>query len=62
VLGVRFALSDGFGMLAELGYVLHSFEHSVEADVSGVVSTAVSVDVDFDLGQPLLSVGAYFDM
>jgi hypothetical protein len=62
VLGARFALGDGFGLLAELGYALHAFEHEVEAEVSGIVSTALAVDVEFDLGQPLVNLGVYFDL
>lgn len=59
--GARFALADSFGLLAELGYSLHSFSHnvSVSANVGGV-GGSVNTDVDVDIGQFALNVGVFF--
>jgi outer membrane protein with beta-barrel domain len=59
--GARFALADSFGLLAELGYSLHSFSHNVtvSANVLGVGGGA-STDVDIDIGQFALNAGVFF--
>jgi hypothetical protein len=57
VLGVRFALSRDVGLLAELGYSLHSYEHEAEGTVGGVTGTT---DFDLDLGQLALNFGVFF--
>jgi hypothetical protein len=53
MLGARFALSTGFGLLGELGYELHSFTHEVE--VAGV-----SGDADVSMGQLAINLGVFF--
>jgi hypothetical protein len=59
--GARFALADSFGLLAELGYSLHSFSHdvSVSANVGGL-GGSVSTSVDVDIGQFALNAGVFF--
>jgi hypothetical protein len=56
--GARFALSDGFGLLAELGYTLHSFSHSIT--VQAPLVTATGGDVDVTIEQLALDVGVFF--
>jgi hypothetical protein len=53
MLGARFALSDGFGLLGELGYELHSFTHEVTV-------ANVSADADVSMGQLAINLGAFF--
>jgi hypothetical protein len=56
--GARFGLSESFGLLAELGYSLHSFSHSASAQAAGV---GVSLNnVDIDIGQFALNAGVFF--
>jgi hypothetical protein len=56
--GARFGLSDNFGLLAELGYTLHSFSHSVTAQALGVTATTGNIDVDIE--QLALNLGVFF--
>lgn len=58
MLGARFAISDGFGLLAELGYVAHSAAHEVE--VPNIAGLNVTEDVDVSLGQFALNLGVWF--
>jgi hypothetical protein len=62
VVGARIALASGFGLIAELGYVHHSFTHSVTTnfDLSGLASTSVKADVSLSLGELALNVGVFF--
>jgi hypothetical protein len=53
MLGARFAISDGFGLLAELGYVAHAATHEVEA-------AGVAEDLDLAHGQFALNLGVWF--
>ena len=57
MLGAQFALSDSFGLLAELGYVGHGWEH--EAEATALVVT-VENDVEVNTAQFALNFGAYF--
>jgi opacity protein-like surface antigen len=54
--GVQFALSDSVGLLAEIGYITHSFEHDVEADGP----LALGGEFDVDTGQLAIHLGAFF--
>jgi hypothetical protein len=58
VLGVRFAVSRDVGLLAELGYALHSYEHEAQASVVGV--GGASTDFEISLGQLALNLGVTF--
>ena len=58
VLGVRFAVSDDVGLLAELGYSLHSYEHEAEASVIAV--GGASTEFDLSLGEVALNLGVTF--
>lgn len=55
--GVRFALSDDVGLLAEFGYVVHGFEHEVTG--SSPIGS-VSADFEVDLSQFALNFGLTF--
>ena len=57
MLGAQFALSDSFGLLAELGFVGHGWEHEAEASAVGVT---VQNDVEVNISQFALNFGAYF--
>jgi hypothetical protein len=57
VIGARFALSRDVGLLAELGYALHSYEHEAEGTVAGFTG---STDFDLSLGQLALNLGVFF--
>jgi hypothetical protein len=59
--GARFALADNLGLLAELGYSLHTFSHSVtvSGNVLGIGGGA-STDLDIDIGQFALNAGVFF--
>lgn len=57
VLGIRFAVSRDVGLLAELGYSLHSYEHEAEGAVGGLGGSA---DFDLELGQFALNFGVTF--
>jgi hypothetical protein len=57
VLGVRFAVSRDVGLLAEIGYALHTYEH--EADATVVIGGA-STDIDLTLGELALNLGVTF--
>jgi opacity protein-like surface antigen len=59
--GARFWLADSFGLLAELGYSLHSFSHNVtvQAGVLGFGGGG-STDLDVDIGQFALNAGLFF--
>lgn len=58
MLGARFTVSEGFGLLAELGYQLHSFSHELEAMAAGVTT---STEFDVSLGQVAINVGVFLD-
>jgi hypothetical protein len=58
VLGVRFAVSRDIGLLAELGYSLHSYEHEIDATVIAVGGG--STDFDVELGELALNFGVTF--
>jgi hypothetical protein len=55
--GLRVSLVDGFGLLAEIGYQVHSFSHSAEATVLGATA---SQDFDVSLGQFVVNLGVFF--
>ena len=55
--GVRFALSDGFGLLAEIGYSLHSFSHEVTGAVGAL---GASYDFDVTLSELAINLGVFF--
>lgn len=57
LLGVRYAVSQDVGLLARLGYVMHSFTHSADVNVAGV---SASQDFDVSLGQPRVQLGVSF--
>jgi hypothetical protein len=57
MLGARFAVSDGFGLLAEVGYELHSFTHTATATAGGV---EVENDFDVSMGQLAINLGVFF--
>jgi hypothetical protein len=57
LLGVRYAVSSSVGLLARLGYVMHSFTH--EAEVETPVGSA-SEDFGISLGQPRVQLGVSF--
>jgi len=57
MLGARFALSDGFGLLGELGYELHAFSHTVTAMAVGAEA---ETDFDVSMGQLAINLGAFF--
>ena len=57
VIGARFAVSRDVGLLAELGYALHSYEHEAEGTVAGVTATT---DFHLSLGQLALNLGVFF--
>ena len=61
LVGARLALSRSFGLLAELGYGLHSVSHDVSfrAGIGGASGEAAA-DVDVRWSQIALDVGAYF--
>lgn len=54
--GIRVVLVDGFGILAELGYQLHSFTHEAQATVLG---NTASQDLDLSLGQFVVNLGVF---
>jgi hypothetical protein len=56
--GARFALSQSVGLLAELGYTLHSFSHDIDARTA--LGSARVGNVDFDLSQLALRFGVFF--
>lgn len=56
--GARFALSDNFGLLAEVGYTRHDFSHDVHAQALGVGATVNGIDVTLE--QVALNLGAFF--
>jgi len=57
VLGARFALSRDVGLLAEIGYALHSYEHEAEVTVAGFTG---ATDLELSLGQLALNLGVFF--
>ena len=57
MLGAQFALSDSFGLLAELGFVGHGWEHEVEAAAGPVIT---SYDVEVNTSQFALNLGVDF--
>jgi hypothetical protein len=58
VLGVRYALSRDIGLLAEIGYSLHSYEHEAEGTVIAV--GGASIDFDVELSELALNFGVTF--
>jgi hypothetical protein len=54
--GLRVSLVGGFGLLAEIGYQVHSFSHS--AEVSTVIGRG-SQDFDVSLGQFVVNLGVF---
>jgi hypothetical protein len=59
--GARFALADSFGLLAELGYSIHSFSHDVSVSANvGALGGSVNTNVDVDIGQFALNAGVFF--
>lgn len=58
LVGARFLLTGSLGLLAELGYSLHSFSHEIDAEAAGV--DVGGVDLDVDLQQLTLRAGLYF--
>jgi hypothetical protein len=57
MLGARVALSDGFGLLGELGYSYHSFSHELKEEI-----TDVTADFDISMGQLALNLGVWFEL
>jgi hypothetical protein len=57
VLGLRFAVSRDVGLIAELGYSLHSYEHEASGGVGGF---GASTEFDLSLGQVALNFGVSF--
>jgi hypothetical protein len=57
LLGLRYAVSSSVGLLARLGYVMHSFTHEAELDVGGASATQ---DLGISLGQPRIQLGVSF--
>ena len=57
LLGLRYAVSSSVGLLARLGYVMHSFTH--EAELETPVGNATQ-DLDISLGQPRIQLGVSF--
>lgn len=55
--GARFALSSSAGLLAEVGYTVHAYEHEGTAFAGAL---AASGNFDVDLGQFALNVGVFF--
>jgi hypothetical protein len=58
LVGARFTLLGGFGVLAELGYSLHSFSHGVDAQAGAVAIDGGDIDVTVE--QFALRAGVYF--
>lgn len=56
-LGARVALDDSFGLLGELGYSYHVFEHTLEIPISGT-----ELDFDISMGQLGLNLGGFFQL
>ena len=61
LVGVRLGLVAGVGLLAELGYVAHSFSHDIttEAMVLGFMGSTTT-ELDYSLGQLTMNLGAFF--
>jgi hypothetical protein len=57
LLGLRYALSPSVGLLARLGYVMHTFTH--EAELETPVGDATQ-DLGISLGQPRIQLGVSF--
>jgi hypothetical protein len=57
--GARVALSKSVGLLAELGYTMHSFSHDVHVDVPNVISVDAA-SIDLTLEQLALNFGVFF--
>jgi len=61
VVGARIALTSGFGLIAELGYVHHSFTHSVTTNFELIgLASSVKADLGLSLGELALNVGVFF--
>jgi hypothetical protein len=58
LLGARFAITRGFGLLAEFGYSYRTFGHEITVIAGG--STLAKINGDISLGQFALNVGAWF--
>jgi hypothetical protein len=59
--GVRFAVSSGFGLFAELGYAFHQASHDVRVQ-AGLTGAEAEGSAKFDVtwSQLALDLGAYF--
>jgi hypothetical protein len=60
--GMRYQLLESVGLLAELGYMHHSFSHQLTGSIgaAGTTFKGDPVDVDLSFGQFALNIGAYF--
>jgi opacity protein-like surface antigen len=58
LVGARITLLGGFGFIAEAGYSLHSFSHSIDAEAANVALG--DVDVDVKVEQFVVRAGVYF--
>jgi len=58
VFGARFALSKSVGLLAEVGYVLHSFSHDIK--VTAPIVGTVTASAHLPLEQLALNAGVFF--
>jgi hypothetical protein len=59
--GVRFFVSSGFGLFAEVGYALHRVSHDVRFQVGlAGAATEAAADLDVSWSQIALDLGAYF--
>lgn len=57
MLGAQFAVTDGFGVLAELGFVGHGWGHEVEGSAAGFTA---SNEFDANISQFALNLGVFF--
>ena len=53
--GGQFAIVDGFGIMGEMGYMLHKFSHTLTPSTPG----ASEADVDVDMQQFLITAGVF---
>ena len=51
--GARLELNPALGLLAEIGYLMHSFTHTLD-------TAAGDVEVDVDLSEAAFNFGIYF--
>ncbi len=57
--GARFALSKSVGLLAEIGYTLHDFSHTIKVQTP-IAGISASASADYTLEQLALNAGVYF--